>query len=107
VYDQTPLMHSCYSGEMRIIKLLVESGANVNAFDINGITPLHILINRRDDDLCDYILSQGVALDKQDKQGCTPLATAVINDYAYLVFKLLKLGADPNIADVNGKLYKL
>ena len=69
MYDQTPLMHSCYTSDIRAIKLLVESGANINVFDINGITALHILINRRDDDLCDYLLSQKAALDKQDNQG--------------------------------------
>ena len=36
--------------------------------------------------------------------GCTPLAMAVINDYVYMIFKLLDNDADPNISDTNGIL---
>jgi ankyrin repeat protein len=37
-----------------------------------------------------------------NRLGHTPLAMAVVNDYVYMIERLLELGADPNIADYNG-----
>lgn len=30
------------------------------------------------------------------------MSFAIINDYTYMIYKLLKLGADPNVSDYNG-----
>ena len=42
-----------------------------------------------------------------DIQGSTPLAVAVNNEYIYMIKKLLKMGAKPNISDSNGNFIKL
>ena len=52
---------------LEIVKLLVESGANVNNSDINGITPLHIAINRKNDKICDYLIEAGAFINVIDK----------------------------------------
>ena len=52
---------------LKTIKLLVKSGANVNAFDINGIYPLHVAINRKNDEICDYLINEGALINVIDK----------------------------------------
>ena len=70
-YDQSVLHYSVqYSDdipEFKIVKLLIKSGANVNLSDINGITPLHVAINRKNDELCDYLIDQGALINVVDK----------------------------------------
>jgi ankyrin repeat protein len=50
-----------------VVKFLIESGANLNTQDINGITPLHVAINRKNDLICDYLLEQGAQINVIDK----------------------------------------
>lgn len=90
--------------DLDVIQLLVEHGADVNhqQFDTNGTYPLHIALSRKNDGICDYLLTQGSFINEPDIQGSTPLALAVNNEYLYMIKKLLKLGAKPNIADSNG-----
>lgn len=38
----------------------------------------------------------------QFREGVSSLSLAVVNDYVYMIYKLLKLGADPNLVDYNG-----
>jgi ankyrin repeat protein len=71
LYDQSVLHYAIqYSNdipEFKIVKYLIKSGANINLFDINGITPLHVAINRKIDELCDYLLDQGALINVVDK----------------------------------------
>jgi ankyrin repeat protein len=52
---------------LEIVKLLVESGANINSSDINAITPLHVAINRKNDQICDYLIEAGAFINVIDK----------------------------------------
>jgi uncharacterized protein len=58
------------------IKLLVEHGVDVNAFNINGQTLLHNAAQRGSTAIIQYVADQGARLDLKDKQGRTPLAIA-------------------------------
>src|SRR5205809_4236648 len=99
----TPLMRACKSNDLNIIrllleggadpaitlkdrtttamiatsldaiKLLVEHGVDVNAFNANGQTLLHNAAGRGATAIIQYAAEQGARLDKKDKQGRTPL----------------------------------
>jgi ankyrin repeat protein len=58
------------------IKLLVENGVDVNAFNTNGQTILHNAAARGADAVIRYVAEKGARLDKKDKQGRTPLDIA-------------------------------
>jgi ankyrin repeat protein len=58
------------------IKLFVEHGVDVNAFNSNGQTLLHSAAGRGSTAIIQYAADQGAKLDKKDKQGRTPLDIA-------------------------------
>ncbi len=58
------------------IKLLVEHGIDVNAFNSNGQTLLHNAAGRGSTAIIQYAADQGARLDQKDKQGRTPLDIA-------------------------------
>ena len=45
--ESTPLMLAAHHGNLKIVKLLVTEGADINAQDDDGNTSLHLAINRK------------------------------------------------------------
>jgi ankyrin repeat protein len=58
------------------IKLLVEHGVDLNAFNTNGQTVLHNAAGRGSIAVIQYAADQGARLDQKDKQGRLPLDIA-------------------------------
>ena len=58
------------------IKLFVEYGVDVNAFNTNGQTIVHSAAGRGANAIIQYAFEKGARLDKKDKQGRTPLDIA-------------------------------
>jgi ankyrin repeat protein len=58
------------------IKLLVEHGVDVNAFNSNGQTIVHNAAGRGANAIIQFAAENGARLDKKDKQGRTPLDIA-------------------------------
>lgn len=59
---------------LKAVKLLVESGNDVNAVGYFGWTPLHIAAYRGENDVLTYLLEQGANPNRMDKFGQTPLS---------------------------------
>jgi ankyrin repeat protein len=64
------------ASSLEAIKLLVEHGVDVNAFNTNGQTILHNAAGRGANAVIQYVAEKGARLDKKDKQGRTPLDIA-------------------------------
>ena len=64
------------AGAIEAIKLCLELGLDIDAYNDAGLTPLHISINR-DDAIMKFLVERGAKLDMKDKQGRTPLETAL------------------------------
>ena len=62
---------------LEAVKLLVDHGVDVNAFNANGQTLVHIAAQRGQNSMIEYLASQGAKLDRHDKQGRTPLDLAL------------------------------
>lgn len=55
-----------------VLKLLVEKGADVNAANGIGMTPMHFAVQRGSDRVIEYLASKGAKFDVKNKQGRTP-----------------------------------
>jgi ankyrin repeat protein len=65
-YDQSALIYAVDSASLEVIKLLIKNGASVSICDSNGMYPLHVAINRQDNEICDYLLSKKAPLNSSN-----------------------------------------
>lgn len=88
------------------MQFLIAKGANVNARDAKGITPLVSAVNANFAEGVELLLGKGARLDDSNNAGETPLITAVHNRNVPVLRLLLKAGADPDRADNSGRSAK-
>jgi ankyrin repeat protein len=55
-----------------VMKLLVDKGADVNAVNDQGMTPMHYAVQRGVDRVIEYLAGKGARFDVKNKQGRTP-----------------------------------
>lgn len=84
-------------------RILLEHGADVNAADGLGQTPLHraCLVAGKAEHIR-LLLAKGALVDAETKLRVTPLSIAVQNELADSVAALLEGNANPNLPDSNG-----
>jgi ankyrin repeat protein len=63
-------------GAIEVIRLLMERGADINAFNANGVTALHRAAARGADKLVQFLADNGAKLDLRDRQGRMPVDLA-------------------------------
>ena len=120
---QTPLHIAAFRLEPGMLKLLLDSGVDVNVRDRDGVTALQLAANAgwvagarllldkgadvnavdglgmtalhwsRNVELCELLLQRGADLEVEDKNGCTPLADALRHGRTELVHLFRKHGA--------------
>jgi len=85
----TALAHACYKGQdVAAVKLLLEAGADKDALDMNGQTPLMITMANREAAIARLLIDAGAALDKVDAHGSTAESlaeTAGLSEIAQLI----------------------
>ena len=85
------------------LRYLAGKGANVNARDDRGETPLQLATNLGWVEGVDYLLTRGPAPEVTNNAGETPLISAVHRRNLTLMRVLLKAGANPDRADNSGR----
>ncbi len=94
-----------------IAKMLIDNGANINAMDKYGNTPLHMAVfksNDSSDEMCQFLIENGANVNKNNSLGETPLHMAAhVTKYhevnINIVNVLLQNGADVNAIDKKGQ----
>lgn len=72
-------LHAAVAGgpHRDVVKLLVAAGADVNALDSNGHTPLHSAAFHDDSEVMQYLLDHGADVNRRGEGAPTPLAYAL------------------------------
>ncbi|KAL4166867.1 hypothetical protein KRP22_012356 [Phytophthora ramorum] len=92
------------SVQVRMAKLLLEHGADVNAANTATATPLHHAMRRYDLDLMDVLLVHGADVNQRNRFGDTPLHQAArLALFPIMWQKLLEYGADLTAEDRGGQ----
>jgi ankyrin repeat protein len=108
----TPLMFAARQGDLQIARLLVDSGAQVNAISGDGKNALALAIFNGNYTLAEFLVDKKADVNQADAQRFTPLFWAVdrrsmekgSNGFAWLatedplplIRKMLEAGANPN-----------
>jgi ankyrin repeat protein len=93
------------SKHIKIMQILIKSGANLNATNINGFTPLHFAIQTHAINIIDIVqllIDNGANINAKTNEGLTPLHLAAKLGYFQSATILRQSGADCTIKDDNG-----
>uniref|UniRef100_A0A0G4H0T9 Uncharacterized protein n=1 Tax=Chromera velia CCMP2878 TaxID=1169474 RepID=A0A0G4H0T9_9ALVE len=101
--DFTALHRACFEGHPEIIRFLISKGADVNAKDKVGRTPLSCAAYRGPLQIFEFLLSKGADLEKSVFDGVTALHQAAAGDQKEIAEKLLDSGLDVNVRSRRGE----
>lgn len=114
--DGGPGSKSRAKRQVQMIKLLLDSGADIHARDKNGATPLHRAVRNRCANAVKFLLDAGADATLRNKPGSTPFHLAVQNTgrggsglevaraaQREIIQTLLDRGIRPALKDANGK----
>jgi len=107
----SPLMKEAFGRTYspKMLKIMVENGADVNAQDCDGYTALHSAASEGSLELVRYLLDSGASIKARSKSGYTVLHSAVSGSYDDIRTKtkmikfLLGHGADINARSRDGR----
>ncbi|WP_419420486.1 ankyrin repeat domain-containing protein [Legionella sp. D16C41] len=93
-YKSTLLHLETHNGYLEVVQGLIQSGADVNVQDCNGITPLFIAAFRNHLVIVKHLIEAGANLNLVSINGATPLYVAAEKGNIDVVKALLDAGAD-------------
>jgi len=98
LFDFCPLHIAAEQGNLEIVRMLIECGADVNALAKESLyeTPLGLSARENHIDVCKYLLSCGACPDGMDETAITPLMAACQDDHYEIAKLLLEAGANVN-----------
>lgn len=87
LFRSSPLKAASFGGLVEMVKLLLQFGAEVDAYNPEGHTALHAAVITQNVECASILLEKGASLGDVAGNGCTPFVTAIIHN-SYAVLKL-------------------
>ena len=100
-YNYSALLLAADGDSPKIVKTLIDAGANINAKNGGGWTALMIAITKPE--IVKVLVVAGANVNAKDKEGCTALMWAVMRENAEVAKALIRAGADVNAKDNDGE----
>jgi ankyrin repeat protein len=100
---ESTLADAIADGRREAALSLVGEGADVNAAQGDGTTPLHWAAYQLDTDLVKKLIAKGASANTANRYGATPLGEAAKAANAEIVALLLKAGAEVDAANADGE----
>ncbi len=97
--NETPLMLAAISGELEVVRLLVEHGAEVNR---SGWSALHYAATGGHVPVVRYLIEHNAYIDAESPNKTTPLMMAARHQNLAAMHLLVDLGADPTAINEAG-----
>jgi ankyrin repeat protein len=94
--NETLLIHAAQKGKLSVVKFLLEHGANINAANESGFTPLMAAIASGHMDVLEELLAHGADIKAMTNDGETALTFAAFTGNIPAIRQLLSKGADIN-----------
>ncbi len=92
----SPLHQAILRRQVKIVPLLLEAGADVQAPDSAARTPLHLAVERGDAPIVRALLARKADPTRGDRAGWTPLHLAAAKNRVEIAGLLLETGLNPN-----------
>jgi len=97
------IIYAFDAGQTKIMKFLVEKGANINSENPAKETLLHLAVLDNDLLTVKYLVEKKIALERKGSQGKTALLIAVEKGYTKIADFLLQNGSAADATDYSGK----
>jgi ankyrin repeat protein len=101
-HEPEALHRAAVQGDCSEIRRLLEAGADIEAENEAGLTPLIVAANAGRPDVVSLLIENGVAVDACTKDGFTALMVAAAMGHAEVARLLLLTGADADLQNVYG-----
>lgn len=98
----SPLILACYSGNIEVVRYLVEHTKDINGGSKYG-TPLMAASVKGYEKIVALLIEKGADVNAADPNGTTALHYAIIFNFDNVALLLAKAKADPNVKDNRGK----
>lgn len=92
--SQAPILSAAFFGHSRVLQLLIDNGADVDAIKSDGQTVLHTAAEFGYEKAVQLLLEVGADVDKQNGAGLTALYWATLGGHLTVVRLLILYGAD-------------
>jgi ankyrin repeat protein len=101
VFGLTALHFAPYKGNLALIRLLIDRGANIEGRTKSGATPLIVAARNGQAEAVSLLLVSGALVDVAENR-LTPLAFAAMYGHTGVVRALIEFGADPSVRTKRG-----
>ena len=98
----TPLIHATETGDLNVVKFLLDAGANLNVEASDGTSPLSHAAVAGNLDMIQLLYEHGSDPERENRYGERALVFAVRGGSAVVAFLLQKLGVEVNTQNCSG-----